>query len=213
MMGHRKILAVIGAGHLGQQIAHIALTDEHYSKVVFFDDFKDGEKVNGHKVIGAIKDVTRAFKNEEFHELLIGIGYKHMEFRTKLFLEFKDNIPYGNIIHSTCIIDKSVVLGVGNVIYPGSILDANVELDDNILLNIGVCIAHDSKIRSHCFVSPRVALAGFVEIGEESVLGISTVVIDNITIAPRVQTGGGTLVVKNIESKGLYLGSPARYIR
>ncbi len=34
-----KTLAIIGAGHLGQQIAHFAIEDNHYSKVVFFDYF------------------------------------------------------------------------------------------------------------------------------------------------------------------------------
>ena len=35
----KKTLAIIGSGHLGQQIAHYAISDNHYCKVVFFDDF------------------------------------------------------------------------------------------------------------------------------------------------------------------------------
>ena len=34
-----KTLAIIGSGDLGQQIAHYAISDGHYEKVVFFDDF------------------------------------------------------------------------------------------------------------------------------------------------------------------------------
>lgn len=213
MVQENRTLAIIGAGHLGQQIAHFAITDRHYSKVVFFDDFKAGEQINGLEVIGKIEDVAEAFKKENFHELLIGIGYKHMAFREKVFLKFKDIVPFANLVHSTSIVDESVILGEGNVVYPGTILDANVRLGDNILLNIGVSIAHDSRIGSHCFISPRVSLAGFVQIGERSVLGINTVVIDNVIIGPFVQTGGGTLAIEDLRIKGLYVGAPARFIR
>ena len=37
----KKTLAIIGSGHLGQQIAHYALSDNHYEKVLFFDDFSN----------------------------------------------------------------------------------------------------------------------------------------------------------------------------
>jgi serine acetyltransferase len=38
-------------------------------------------------------------------------------------------------------------------------------------------------------------------------------VIDNIAIAGGVKTGGGTVVIKNLTNKGLYVGNPARYIK
>jgi NADH/NAD ratio-sensing transcriptional regulator Rex len=34
-----KTLAIIGSGHLGQQIAHYTISDKQYEKLVFFDDF------------------------------------------------------------------------------------------------------------------------------------------------------------------------------
>ena len=33
-----KILAILGAGELGRQIANFALNDNHYNKVIFYDD-------------------------------------------------------------------------------------------------------------------------------------------------------------------------------
>ena len=36
-----KTLAIIGSGDLGQQIAHYALSDKQYDKVIFFDDFRN----------------------------------------------------------------------------------------------------------------------------------------------------------------------------
>jgi acetyltransferase-like isoleucine patch superfamily enzyme len=62
-------------------------------------------------------------------------------------------------------------------------------------------------------LSPRVALAGFVTVEEMCILGINATVIDNINIVSKTQIGGGSVVIKNIEQSGLYVGNPIRFIR
>jgi len=208
-----KILGIIGAGHLGQQIAYYAISDNHFDKVVFFDDYTDCKFVNGFNVLGKIKDVINCFNENLFTELIIGIGYKHMERRKFFFNQFRDCIRFASIIHSSCYVDSSVKYGVGIVVYPGSVIDARVTLKNNILINVGCTIAHDTTINSHCFLSPRVALAGLIEVGEQSILGINCTIIDNISIAAETQIGGGSVVIKSISEKGLYVGNPVRYIR
>jgi len=210
---NKKTLAIIGAGQLGEQIAHFAITDNHFSNIIFFDDYTSLNSLVGFKVHGKTNKIQDAYKNNEFDELFIGIGYKHMNERKKIFNIYKGLIPFANIVHSTAIIDDSIVMGEGNIIYPGCILDAKVVLKDNILINIGCAIAHDSKIGSHCFLSPRVALAGFVQIGEKSNLGINTIVIDNLNLSANLQTGAGTVVIENLTVPGLYVGNPSRLIK
>ena len=208
-----KTLAIIGAGDLGKQIAYHAISDNHFNTVVFFDDFNQNELINNFQVLGKVDDVFDSYNQGLFTHLIIGIGYKHMQERSDLFNRFKKDIPFTNIIHSSCNIDSSVMLGTGIVMYPGSILDANVVISDNVLINIGCVIAHDTKIESDCFLSPGVTLAGFVNVGTGSILGISCTVIDNININPNTQLGGGCVVIKNINKKGLYVGNPAYFVR
>lgn len=43
--------------------------------------------------------------------------------------------------------------------------------------------------------------------------GANIKVIDNISIVSKTQIGGGTVVTKNIEHNGLYVGNPQRFIR
>ena len=88
-----KTLAIIGSGDLGQQIAHYALSDKQYDKVVFFDDFTTQNEVNGCPVLGKTSEVIHAFENKQFDELLIGIGYKHLQVRKALFEKFSLTIP------------------------------------------------------------------------------------------------------------------------
>lgn len=209
----KKTLGIIGSGDLGQQIAHYAVSDGHYRDVVFFDDFALSNESIGFKLIGGIDKLLQAYQNKIIDEIIIAIGYKHLKVKKELYLKFKDIIPFGRIIHSTSWIDKTAIVEEGCVVYPGCFIDANSKIKANTVLNINCSIAHDTCIGSHTFLSPRVAIAGFVKIGEECVLGINSTIIDNITICNYTQIGGGTVVIKNIESKGLYVGNPAKFIR
>ncbi|MEC5147447.1 acetyltransferase [Chitinophaga sp. 212800010-3] len=207
-------LAIIGSGDLGQLIAYHALQDGHYDTVVFFDDFREkGSRVNGCLVIGEIGNVIESYNNGEFDALLIAIGYKHFDKRKACFEQFKGTVPLGRLIHSSSYVAASCKIGEGICIMPGCVLDSNVEIGDNVFINTACCIAHDSGVKAHTFLSPRVAVAGFVVIGSCCNIGINTTIIDNIAITDHVQTGGGAVVTKSITQPGLYVGSPSRFIR
>lgn len=208
-----KTLAIIGAGHLGQQIAHFAINDKHYRQVVFFDDMATTSVVNGFKVIGKSETVIEEYSKNSFDELIIGIGYKHIQVRKSIFEMFKNIVPFGKIIHSSCYLDDTALVNPGCVIYPKCILDTKVIIGCNTVLNIACTIAHDTIIGENCFLSPRVAIAGFVNIEEMCVLGINSTIIDNLSIKCKTQVGGAGLVIKDIEKSGLYVGNPVRFIR
>ena len=209
----KKTLAIIGAGHLGQQIAHFAITDKHYSQVVFFDDFTSEKHILGYDVIGNTSSIEKSYEKGLFDELLIGVGYKHLNKREELYNSFYDKIPFGNIIHSSCWVDAAAQIGQGTIVYPNSCIDANTIIDANTVINVSCSIAHDSYIGKHCFLSPNVAIAGFVKVGIKSIIGINSTIIDNVELISETQLGGGTVVIESLTEKGLYVGNPARFIR
>jgi len=208
-----RILAIIGAGDLGQQIAHYAIHDNHYDDVVFFDDFTTSTEIAGHKVLGKTSDVASFYSHQVFTELLIGIGYKHLDIRKKLFNQFENKIPFGTLIHSTCWIDQTATVKPGCVLYPNCSVDAHATINSNSILNINCSISHHSQVGAHCFLSPRVAMAGFVLIEEQVIIGINATIIDNLKICKNTQIGGGTVVIGDILNGGLYVGNPAKFVR
>lgn len=208
-----KILAIIGAGDLGQQIAHYAIADSRYSEVVFFDDFTTSGAVNGHLVLGKVDTIASAFAEQRFDELIIAIGYKHLKVRKELYQQFVGKIPFGKIVHSSAWVDYSATVEDGCVIYPRCAIDAKATIKANTILNIGCTIAHDTIIGSHSFLSPRVAVAGFVNVEEQCMIGINSTIIDNLNITQGTQIGAGAVVVKPIEKSGLYFGNPAKFIK
>jgi sugar O-acyltransferase (sialic acid O-acetyltransferase NeuD family) len=208
-----KVLGIIGSGDLGQQIAHYALTDKHYKKVVFFDDFSLLKMVNNCEVLGKTSAIQPAFQNKLFDELIIGIGYKNLKVRKELYQNYSGEIPFGKIVHSSSWIDNSAIIEEGSVIYPCCSIDAKSVIKANTILNIGCTVAHDSIIGNHSFLSPRVAIAGFVTIQERCIIGINSTIIDNVNIIQETQIGGGSVIIRSIEKSGLYVGNPAKFIR
>ena len=207
-------LAIIGSGDLGQLIAYHALNDRHAEEIVFFDDTVDkGTITEQGVVVGNIDSIHEMFNLNYFEKIIIAIGYKHFHARQIIFERLNGLIPFASIIHSSSYVDNSVRIGEGVVILPGCILDKGVCIGNNVLFNIGVTIAHDSKIMDHSFIAPNVSIAGFVIVKERCMLGINTIIIDNIKIEDDIITGGGTVVVKNISERGLYVGVPAKKIK
>jgi sugar O-acyltransferase (sialic acid O-acetyltransferase NeuD family) len=213
-MNKSKTLAILGSSDLGQQIAHFAIADYHYESVVFFDDFSNEKEINGCPIIGKSKDIVNQYHKGFFDEIILGIGYKHLNKKKEIFEHLiNHDVKFGKVIHSSTILDKNSSIESGCVIYPGCIIDSNTIVSSNSILNIGCTIAHDSIIGKHSFLSPRVSLAGFVKVGERCILGINTTLIDNIELVDETQTGAGTVVIRSITKSGLYVGCPHRFVR
>lgn len=206
-----KRLAIIGSGDLAIQIAHHAVCDKHYQIAGCFDDFiPGGEYSNELLVLGNIDSIQDCFNKNLFDELIIGIGYKHMELRKHLFNRYSSSIPFATLIHPSCVIDPTSVIGKGSVLYSGCIISMGVEIKENVLIYDGSIIAHDSVIGKHSILSPGIKISGFSNVGECVNLGTGTILVNNISIADFTRTGAGAVVVKNIEQPGLYLGCPAK---
>lgn len=211
-----KKIVIVGAGDLGKQICHYIQDIKDMKVIGFLDDFSNkGQKVIGDiTVIGKVADIEEFHKADFFDEVVIGIGYKHLEFRKTLFNSLKEKgLTFAKVIHPTSYVDREAIIEEGAVLFPNCHIDKGSKVSSNSLLNIGCSVAHDSTIGPNSFLGPRVNFAGFIKARGMNFFGIGTIVIDNIVIAEGAKTGGGTVVVNNLESSGLYVGVPAKRIK
>jgi len=206
----KKRLAIIGASALGQQIHHHAHASGEYEVAGYFDDCcTAGERVNGVPVIGGLSQIEKSYQQGKFDELMVGVGYKHMEARRMIYDKYRGAIPFARIISKSAIIDPTAIIHEGVIIYPGTIVDLRAEIGANVLLNIGVVVSHDSQVGAHSFCAPNVSIAGFVNVGECCTLGINSTIIDNVSLVSEVAIGAGAVVTKSVEYCGVYVGVPA----
>lgn len=211
MNDKRRRIAIVGAGELGQQIAHLGLKNG-YRIVGFFDDWTDSATVMNLPVFGKLSDIDK--NNCHFDALILGVGYKHFEFRKSFFDEFCSRYEFASIIDDSAVIDPTACVGKGCVIYPNVTLDKDVCIGEDVILNISCTICHNSIIGSHSYIAPAVNIAGYVNVGEMVFLGIGATVMDDLSICDKTVIGAQTLVNQVITNKmgGVYVGVPARKI-
>lgn len=191
-------------------MAHHLNTDKSYEVAGFFDDTMAFSSVDGIPILGDIGKMSGLFSQGHFDSFMIAIGYKHLQFRRQIFETLAPLIPAATFVHFSSYVDSTAKIGPGSFVLPGCVLDRHVEIGQNVLLNVGCVIGHDSKVNDHSFVGPALACAGFCEIGKSCVIGINTTVIDNIVIGDEIKTGGGSVVVDHLREPGLYFGVPAK---
>ena len=189
-MDNRRI-AIIGSGDLGQSIAYYGKSNG-YSIVGFYDDFQQSDSVFGIPILGKLDQVVDDYTKGIYDALLCGIGYKHFNFRESVYTKYsiENHIPFATIIDKSCHVEATATIGDGTALFPGAYLDKGVTIEENVLLNVCVTIAHDSTVKAHSFLSPRVAMAGFSTVGKRCMIGINSTIIDNITICDDVRLGG-----------------------
>ena len=74
-------------------------------------------------------------------------------------------------------------------------------------------VCHDGHLGDFVTLSPRATLAGNVQIGNCSEIGMGTNVRQGISIGENTIVGAGSVIVKDIEGNVTVAGVPAKKIR
>jgi sugar O-acyltransferase (sialic acid O-acetyltransferase NeuD family) len=213
-MSKDRIL-IYGSNELAIQI-YCYLMEANIKVVGFLDDFKNiGDRIiDDVKVIGGFNDISRLFNLDVFSSVVIGIGYKHLNRKNKLFNELIEmNISISGFIHPTCYINKYSEIHTSSILYPNCVIDQRVVINKNVIVNLNTIISHDTKIGENTFIAPGVVISGNCIIGSNCFIGSGSVIKDNITICDNVLLGIGSIVTNDILCEGIYFGIPAKLKR
>ena len=145
------------------------------------------------------------------------------------------------IIEPDVIVGNNVKIGHRVTLKSGSIIGDNSIIDDhcittgacfignNVNVRTGAIISKSTIIEDYCFIGPGVITNHtkhvthgregkmpetqlLTYIGFGSILGSQASILAGVRLCPQVVIGGGTVVVKDLTEKGVYVGSPARKI-
>lgn len=201
-------LLIIGASGHGKVVADIALKMNKWQSIVFLDDNGNQRSSMGLEIIGTSDEVNKYIDE---YEVFVGIGNNST--RKKIYEKLEiigANIPV--LIHPNAVIGNQVDIGAGTVVMAGAIINSCTKLGKGCIINTGSTIDHDNNISDFVHISPGVHLAGTVKIGQESWLGIGSVVSNNVKITNSCIIGAGGVVVMDITESGVYVGVPVRRV-
>ncbi|MCX2683210.1 acetyltransferase [Campylobacter sp. MIT 21-1685] len=196
-MERTEKIYIYGAGGHGFVCADVAYA-LGYKECIFLDDIK-----------GPVFQ-----QNLPKYDIFIGIGSNKIRkqiYEKVLQYDFKTV----NLIHPSAIISPSAVIEIdsGILIMPYVVVNAKAHIQKGVILNTSSVIEHECVVGEFTHVSVGAKCGGNVTIGKLCFLGINCAVLPNLSVADESILGGGALLSKNIQEKGVFVGIPAKKLK
>jgi sugar O-acyltransferase (sialic acid O-acetyltransferase NeuD family) len=213
-MGKEK-LVIIGAGGLGREIVFL-LSDINgrnncFDISGFIDDTPglQDKIINGVPVLG---NSSWLLNYNENINVVIAVGSSQA--RKNIYERFsnKKNICFPNIIADNSKCSDTVVIGKGCIIGYNSTLLANITLGDFVLLNHYCAIGHDVCIGDFVTLYGNVSVSGNVTIDSCAEIGAGVRIMQKKSIGENSKVGIGSVVVNNVPADCTVFGVPAKKI-
>lgn len=201
-----KKIAIIGASGHGKVVADIAKKNG-YEEIVFLDDNSAVRECGGYPVVG--KSVLAA---DLGCDVFVGIGNAAVRQQMQEALE-ASGVSIPRLVHPSAVIADDVAIGAGTVIMAGAVVNSGTTVGRSCIINTCASVDHDCQLEDYVHVSVGAHLAGSVTVGQRTWIGIGAVVSNNLSIVGDCMLGAGTVVVKNVEEAGTYVGVPARRMK
>ena len=194
-------LLILGAGGHAKVVAETALASGAASRVTFLDDSTNAPLAQ------ALEPATR----EQFAAAAVAIGHA----ATRLhWLEQLSAAGYALpvLIHPTAWVSPSASLGPGSVVFAQAAVQAQAAIGHGAILNTGSSADHNVHLADGVHVCPGARLAGEVQVGARSWIGIGAAVIQQVRIGTDVTVGAGAAVVRDLPDGVTAVGVPARIL-
>lgn len=206
-------IIIIGAGGFGREVEwllrRINNNNNKWNILGYVDDnIQKGTKINELEVIYNIEELLNV---KEKINVVIAIG--NAKIRKMIYNRIRENkmLIFPNIIDPSVIIGN-VSMGIGNIICAGTIATVNIKINNFNIINLDCTIGHDDILSDFITLYPSVNVSGNTTIDELVEIGTGTQIIQGKNICSNVIIGAGTVIVKDINEEGTYVGVPARKV-
>tara|TARA_B100001063_G_scaffold246984_2_gene289074 strand:- start:4584 stop:5207 length:624 start_codon:yes stop_codon:yes gene_type:complete len=145
--------------------------------------------------------------NPKKYILVNAIGFNlNNKNRKKMFNEFKKiGFNFLTVIHPSATISNSATISEGAQILTQSSIMPNVHIGKNCVINTNSSVDHDSRLDDNVNLSPNSTICGNVYIKQDSYIGASSTILNNLTIGKSCHVFPGSVVNKNIKDKLKYI--------
>lgn len=121
-----------------------------------------------------------------------------------------DKLSRGTFVHPSCWIDPSAEIGQGSFVSPFCTVACGAVLEKDVIVGPYTMISHKAQIGQGSLIHTGALIAGSTFVGKRCIINVRATLIDKIQICDGVTVGASSLVTKNIDVPGNYVGTPAR---
>ena len=201
-----KGCAILGASGHGKVIAEIAELNG-YHNIVFFDDRWPSLISVEHWDVSGDTAVLLA-KASEYDVVVVAIGHN----ATRCAKQHELSAAGANfevLAHPSAVISKYANIKVGTVVMANAVVNPFSDIGASCIINTSSVVEHDCKLAQGVHISPKVSLAGGVEVGKNTWIGIGSQIKQLVVIGCDSVVGAGSTVINNVPNFKTFVGSPA----
>lgn len=208
-----KRLVIAGAGGFGRGVHGWIATSPAYREehriddIVFIDDQPVVRSLPA-PVVSSIAD----YEPDADDEVLCAIGAPSI--RKSIVDRLRTaSARFHTYVDPRATLGAGVRVGTGSIVCPGSVLSAEVVVDEHVHVNFNCSLGHDTRLGDFTTVSPAVNIMGEVPVGPMVFLGGSAVVLPRLSLGAGSIVGAGAVVTEPVPEGVTVVGNPARIVR
>lgn len=199
-----RSLNILGTGGHAKVVFESAILSGFEISCVYDDDIR---KINSYFINLPIKG---PIDDKIIGNSIVAIGQNNIR---EQIVQRCSTGKWISVIHPSATISEDVIIGEGTVVMAGAIIQPGSRIGNHCIINTGSCIDHDCIIEDYVHVAPNSSIAGGVNIGKGTFIGIGTCIIPQIVIGKWSIIGAGSVVINNQPDYCTSVGMPAKPIK
>lgn len=209
-----KNIIIIGAGGVGREVSliieKINKLKATWNLIGFIDDNINSWNriINGYQIIGGM-DLLETLPLDTY----VVIAIANYNVKKKIVNKINNKFKFATIIDPKVYIHDYMTIGEGTIIYEGTIITANIQVGNHVIISPKCGIGHDSIIKDYVSLLWNVNVSGNDVIEEGVMMGSGSTIIQGKKIGKGSIIGAGAVVIDDIDSFTTAVGVPAKVVK
>jgi sugar O-acyltransferase (sialic acid O-acetyltransferase NeuD family) len=198
-------ILVYGAGGHAKAVMEMVMADGKFLLAGIVDDkIPPGTSVLGIPVLGS-REILSDLVEHGLTKAANGVGgIIDIAIRVRLFELMEDGgFTFPALVHPKAAVEPSAGIGDGVQVFANAYIGSSAVLQPRCMINTNAVVSHDCKIGSYSHIAPGALLAGHVQVGERSLVGMGVTTAIGITIGSNVRIGNGAIIYADVPDKSI----------
>jgi len=198
-----KSILIYGGGGHAKSVMEMALAMGGYHIAGIVDDgIPAGTRVLGFPVLGT-RDILPVLAEKGLRLAANGVGgILDIRIRVEIF-ELLESYGYSFPVlrHPSATVEPSAVIGDGAQVFANAYVGSSAVLHPRCMVNTSAVVSHDCEIGVYSHIAPGALLAGLVQVGKRTLVGMGVTTAIGIRIGSGVRIGNGAIILADVPDK------------